>query len=222
MDPAERKLGNDRADKSKEHVPLRVPGVALGTQERVSALAQDHGGPPLNQLVQGADSEADTCHQKEEPCAGSEWCAPEKDLAGDHGRNKTLGEMAETVVMVPGKSEEVAYPVPCRDLGVGVMTSDHENDRMQDNQAVQKGREGKTAVRRDKERRRNDDRRHLEHPGEPVVRIDSGEEKEGNGDAEQSNVFAGIRHGRDLIFIVLRQCMPKLDWSQARSIPRGN
>ena len=43
VDPPEQRERQDRADECQEHVRLRVPGIALGAQERVGRLVQ----PPL-------------------------------------------------------------------------------------------------------------------------------------------------------------------------------
>ena len=53
----------------EEHVPLRVPGVALRPQERGGRFPGGHRRPPFDELVARADGQAHAGHEEEEPAA---------------------------------------------------------------------------------------------------------------------------------------------------------
>src|SRR5438105_10943311 len=53
VERAQQRLGGDRPEQSREHVPLRVPHVALSAEERISGGAAGHGDPPFHELAAG-------------------------------------------------------------------------------------------------------------------------------------------------------------------------
>ena len=67
MHAGEQSQGGDGSDHAQEHVPLRVPDIALGAQERGGAFAGEQGDPPLDELVEGAQGKADRDHDEVQP-----------------------------------------------------------------------------------------------------------------------------------------------------------
>ena len=61
--------GAERADQRHAHVFLRVPDVALGGEEFGRGGTGGEGGPPFDQLVEGADAEANEEDDGEGPAA---------------------------------------------------------------------------------------------------------------------------------------------------------
>jgi hypothetical protein len=55
---------------------------------------------------------------------------PNQDLTGDDSRNKSLGEVAELVVVVSLPAEEIADEFKRLDLGVGIMRAEKKNQAM--------------------------------------------------------------------------------------------
>src|SRR5439155_24021178 len=58
-----------RSHESREHVPPCVPHVALRPEEILRRLAPGKRGPPLDELVTGADRQRDAHREKEQPRA---------------------------------------------------------------------------------------------------------------------------------------------------------
>src|SRR3954468_24280950 len=132
MRSRQRNLGSKGAEQGAEHVPLSVPGVPLGAEEIVRGAAADHGGGPFEEFVAGAQGEADAGDQEEEPAAAPHDVAAQQDLPRQDRRDEPLGEVAETIVGVPRQPEEIAEPEPKRNLWVSVVTADHQDQRMQE------------------------------------------------------------------------------------------
>src|SRR5690349_20070320 len=60
-------------DEAEEHVPLRVPGIALGAEKRLPDVGRDEvGRPPLDELVERGDREDDAEEEEGEPAAAPE------------------------------------------------------------------------------------------------------------------------------------------------------
>jgi hypothetical protein len=164
---------------------LRVPRVALRAEEGGRRFAGRRRRPPLDQLVEGAHRETDRRDQEEEPLPGPERRPTEEDLPGEDRRDEALHEVAEAVVVVAGETEGVPHPEAERDLGVGVVSARHQDDRVEEEEAVEKGRQAEPPVGRDEQRHADEDRRHLEHPGEAVVRRDARQREERDREAEE-------------------------------------
>ena len=96
----EQQQRGDRADERHEHVPLRVPDVALGAEEGVGGGAAEHRGEPLDQLVGGADGETDAARRGRTATCRVEGRTAEQDLARDDRGDEALREMAEAIVVV--------------------------------------------------------------------------------------------------------------------------
>src|SRR5262245_57529535 len=67
VDAAERHLRDDRADQGAEHIPLRVPYVALRAEERVRGSTAGDSRSPLEELVAGAEGETHRRDNDEQP-----------------------------------------------------------------------------------------------------------------------------------------------------------
>ena len=97
----------------------------------------------------------------------------DQDFARNDGRDKTLREVAELVVIVAGLIERVFDPVAQRHLGIRVMTADHQDDAVNQYQDVGKPRKREALSSKPQDCRGNDRRHNLEQPGRIVVRPDA-------------------------------------------------
>src|SRR5207247_1357083 len=113
-------LCGDSAQQSTEHVPLRVPDVALRTKEGFSGMASRERRPPFEELVTRAEREAHRRHEDEQPTAGPQRRRAQQDLADQDGGDKSLDEVSDAVVVVPSQTECVLKPEAQRHPGVGV------------------------------------------------------------------------------------------------------
>ena len=166
------------ADQAEEHVPLGVPGVALGAEERLRGLPVEERAPPLDELVAGRERQAHRGRQHREPAAASEGRAAHQHLADEDGGDKALDEVAEPVVVVAGEMERVAEPEAERDLGVGVVPAHREHQRVEEEQAVEHRGEREARRRCDQDRQRHHYRRDLEQPRQSVAGIETRERQQ--------------------------------------------
>ena len=173
MQPREQQLRRDRADEREEHVPLRVPDIALRAEEGVGIAAADERREPLDELVAGAHREAHARDDGEEPPAAPQRRVPQQQFARDDRRHEALSEMPDSVVRVAAEIEEIAQPIAERHQRIGVMTADHQDHRVDRDQHIAERRQREPAEGRPQERHGDDHRQHLEPPGEPVVGADA-------------------------------------------------
>ena len=57
----------DCANQSHQHIGLCVPHIALTADKIIRGRAGEQGGPPFDEFVEGAESEADCDDQEGEP-----------------------------------------------------------------------------------------------------------------------------------------------------------
>jgi len=101
--------GRDRTDESKEHIGLRVPRIALRSQEIIGALPKPNGRPPFNEFVGGADCKRNTNHQKPKRLSHFDIVTTDKYFAGNQGRHKTLKEVTDLVIWISAQMQQVLY-----------------------------------------------------------------------------------------------------------------
>lgn len=139
-------LRGEGTDEGAKHIPLGVPNIPLCSQKIIGRLSLHQSGPPLKQLVECAKCQADRGHEEKEPLAGMEGCASEENLPGQNGGNKSLGEVAESIIVIAGEMEEILNPETDRNPRIGVMAPDHENDRMNEEKPIQQRGQRKAPV----------------------------------------------------------------------------
>src|SRR5205823_4766470 len=153
VERAEQRLGGDGAEQRHEHVPLRIPHVALRAEERLRGRAAGHGDPPLDELIACADREANRGDEHEQPAARAQRRRPQQDLPGHDGGHEALHEVAQSIIVVAGKPEGMLCPGAQRDALVRVVTAQHENEGVDGQQ-----------------RRTQEGGNDLQAPGRPVLR----------------------------------------------------
>jgi hypothetical protein len=128
--PAESELGGYRPYQREEHIPLGVPHVALCSEKCISALAAGERGSPLNEFVASTEGQTNCRNKNEQPPASSERRGSQQNLAHEDSRDEALREVAEAVVVIARKPEELLYPESERYPCVGLVTAHHEYERM--------------------------------------------------------------------------------------------
>src|SRR5262245_44742942 len=76
--------------------------------------------------------------------------------------------MSNAVVVISAEPEGALHPESKRHLRIGVVPAEHQNERVDENQAVGKRRQRKPPGRRDEQRHGDEDRKDLENPGRPI------------------------------------------------------
>ncbi len=103
------------------------------------------------------------------------------DFASDDDRNESLHKVPEFVVIVSLLAKLIPDPFKHRNLGVGVVAADHEDDAMNQNQDVCKLRQRIRVARIPDDGGSQHGRKHFEKPGWVIMRIhcrpDEGSEK---------------------------------------------
>src|ERR1043165_4547973 len=130
VNPAHKSQSGRRADTSHEHVLLRIPGIALSAEKRVCGCAGELSHGPFKQFVAGADCQANAENYESQPFAAVERRSLKQNFPSENGRDKSLSEMAKPIIIISPEVKVIANPVEERFLRVGVMTSDHQDDRV--------------------------------------------------------------------------------------------
>src|SRR2546428_7930548 len=104
-------------------------------------------GPPFEELVAGADRQATRRHEDEQPTTGPQRRRAQQDLTDQDGGDEALDEVTEAVVVVPRQAEQVLNPEAQGHAGVGVVTPDDEDERMDREEGVGESCERKEARR---------------------------------------------------------------------------
>lgn len=158
------------SDEGAEHIVLGIPVITLGAEEGFGGFCGDERGCPFDQFINRADRHAEADGEESEPASLRDDVVADEDLAADDGRDESLHDMAEAVVVVPRKSEDLAHPFPCRHPRIGVLPADHQYDHVK---ADQDEREfGKSPALRLSDEEGDEpceDRSDLQPPRRPVV-----------------------------------------------------
>src|SRR3569832_1686851 len=133
----EGQLRGEGTDEGAKHIPLGVPNIPLCSQKIIGRLSLHLSGPPLKQLVERAKCQADGGHEEKEPLAGIKGRASKEHLPGQNGGNESLGEEAESIIVIAGEMEEILNPEADWNPRIGVMAPDHENDCMNEEKPIQ-------------------------------------------------------------------------------------
>jgi hypothetical protein len=86
-------------------------------------------------------------HEKVAPAGAGKNLVPDGDLPGDDGRDETLSEVAQLVIVVALVVECVLQPVEQRYFRIGVVAADHQDDHVNQNEHVAQRGQRKRAAR---------------------------------------------------------------------------
>src|SRR5437867_4327161 len=121
VDADQQELRGNGPDERGQHVPLRVPWVALRPEKRLRTRTQRDRRRPLDELVRSADRQTDRRHQEEQPLPGHQRRAAKEHLSRQDRRNEALEKMAEAIVVVAVQLERALHPETQRNALVGVV-----------------------------------------------------------------------------------------------------
>jgi len=72
MSPAKDQLSGHGPDKGQKHIPLGIPGIALGAEKIGGCRTSQKCRPPFDKFIAGADGETGTGNQEKKPFPGSQ------------------------------------------------------------------------------------------------------------------------------------------------------
>src|SRR5436190_4645398 len=151
-------------------------------------------GPPLEELVAGAEREARRGHEDEQPAAGPQRRRAKQDLADQDRGDEALDEVTKAVVVVPGQTEDVLSPEAERHPGVGIVAADDEDERVDSEERVGETGQRKAPIRRYQNRSPDQDGKDLQPPGGAVVRRDARhDERRADDNHEDAQIPVGHR-----------------------------
>ena len=193
MCASEQEPGEQSTDKREKHVALCVVYITLRAQEIGGAFTKSRCDEPLDDLV---DRSTETDHrnaEKSEPAAVHHHLVTQENLASVDEREESLYEMPHLVVVVAAEYADITQPVPYRHLCIGVVSADHEDDRMDRDTREHEVGERETLACEPHDHCTDYRRRNLEHPGEVVVRLDPRPDENDEHDHEQKPFIFFIR-----------------------------
>lgn len=164
-------------DRGIEHIALRIPYIALRAEECLRRFAGADRHAPLEELVHGAEGEADADDQEIAPAGRGDDLFADEELADDQCRDESLGEMTHFIVIVPRLSERIADPVEERHFRVGVMTAHRKDGGVDDDERIGKIGEREAIVGSGENNETDQCRKDLQEPGELVFWINGRDSK---------------------------------------------
>src|SRR5205814_9942447 len=123
---------------------------------------------------------------------GHQRRAAKQNLASQNRRNDALSEMADAIVVVATQMECSLNPESQRNMLVGVMPTHHQDESVDEDQNVGKGRQRKTTPGQNQHGDTEKYRKDLQHPGNPVVRA-QGRERKTEGSKPQEQDWGPLR-----------------------------
>ncbi len=139
------------AQDGEKDVGLGIPEVVLGTEElrgllRRAEEGRDHGGEPLDHLVDSAQR-----HRKDEgkrigPESPPDDGVPDQVFAQYHRRNESLKEVAQLVIVVPAQIEQLFEGIEQGNTGIAVVGADQDQVAADQNRDQGESAQGKGLV----------------------------------------------------------------------------
>jgi hypothetical protein len=96
----------------------------------------------------------------------------DEDLSCDKKRNKSLCEVAHLVIVVARTTEEVTHPIKKRNLCIRIVSPDHQDNCMDEDERIEEVREWESLICDDQYHESDDRREYLESPCEIVMWLD--------------------------------------------------
>ena len=119
--------------------------------------------------------------------SGSERRAPDENFPSDDRGDESLCEMAYTIVMIPREAKYALHPEPERHLRIRVMAAEHQDQGMNEDQAIGQRRQRKAPRGRKKQRRGDEDRKDFENPRRAIGWLETGPDQQRRAGYEQRN-----------------------------------
>ena len=95
--------------------------------------------------------------------------------------------MAYAIVMIPREAEYALHPEPERYLRIRVMAAEHQDQGMNEDQAIDQRRQRKAARGRKKQRRGDKDRKDFQNPRRAIGWLETGPDQQRRAGYEQRN-----------------------------------
>ena len=154
----------------------------------VAPLAAEQRRPPLDELVDGAERQADAARPgRTASRRGRSGEVRSRISRASDRRHEALREVAEPIVVVAREAERVLQPRSRAARARRCSARRGTGSARARQQPQEQRRERKAPVRRDQDRRADQHRRHLHQPGRPIVGTDARDDERGEDDGEQES-----------------------------------
>ena len=81
------------------------------------------------------------------------------------------GEMTDSVIMIAGEPEKMLHPETQRNLGIGIMPADHQNERVNKEKPVNERGQRKLSIAGNEDRYADEDGKDFHPPGGTLRRV---------------------------------------------------
>lgn len=185
MQPTEKNDSHDCPDHRIEHIRLGIPDIPLCPEEWITRRSSKYRYPPLEHLIERAKCHTEGYREESCPTLLRDDSFAKEDLSREKCGDESLREVSDFIIVVASLTEDISDPVKKWDFRIGVVPTDTEDDRMDEDKCVEKIRQRKSAIRHEDEDQSDESREDLEEPREIIMwryrRPDKDEEK---GDEE--------------------------------------
>lgn len=108
--------------------------------------------------------------------------------------------MSDLIIVIASLNEDIAYPVKERHFCIGIVLTDTEDDRMDEDESVEKIRQGESTIRHEENDEPDESGECLEEPREVVMWCYSWPEEDEEKDDEEGEVVAHEGRVKNVLF----------------------
>ncbi len=116
-------------------------GSPWSTEKGFGALASQQRHPPLDQLVEGAESQCNADSEKHQHPPRPHEAEAQQNLACEQRGGNALDEMAELVIRVAAEIQPILHPEAQRYACIGIGAAKDEDQRMDGDHDIEQARQ---------------------------------------------------------------------------------
>ncbi len=197
MNQTEENNAYDCSDHRIERIGLSIPDIPLSPEEWVSRRSSPYWYPPLEHLIERAERHTESDREESYPSRLRDDSLPEEDLSREKYGNESLSKVSELIIVVAILSEYVSNPVKQSHLSISIVPSDTEDDRMDEDEGIEKIRKRKLPIGHEYENESYECREDLENPHEIIMGRYRRPDKDEDESDEEGEM---VGHGDNYIF----------------------
>lgn len=159
----------DRPDHRIEHIWLCIPDIPLCPEEWVSCRSRPYRYPPLEHLIERAKCHTEPYRKHSYPTLLHDDSLPEEDLSREKYRDEPLREVSDFIIVITSLTEDISDPVKKWYFRIGIVSTDTEDDRVDENERVEKICKRELLIGDEDEDESDEGREDLQKPCEVVM-----------------------------------------------------